>query len=358
MNQVTLYFREGSSDKIYQAAIEPNQDKFVVNIAYGRRGSTLSTGTKTSVPVDYDQAIKTFNKLVAEKKAKGYTEGENGTPYRHTDQESMVSGILPQLLNPIDGEEVDRLINDPAWCMQEKWDGKRILLQKRGAAIHGINRRGLLVGLPSPIVPCVAGIPGDLVIDGECVGDVHHAFDLLMVGGQSVKNSPYRERLALLSELLEQVDSTHINLVQTAFRSDEKVKLLSDLQLQKREGVVFKHLDAPYTPGRPNSGGTQLKYKFYATASFVVASINAKRSVSLQLWNGKNVVPAGNVTIPPNQAIPDVGAVIEARYLYGFRESGSVYQPTYLGVREDIDPAQCTVGQLKYRASDADPDDQ
>src|SRR5258708_4128233 len=54
--RITLYYREGSSDKVYQAAIEPAGDMFVVNYAHGRRGSTLSTGTKTSSPVDYDRA--------------------------------------------------------------------------------------------------------------------------------------------------------------------------------------------------------------------------------------------------------------------------------------------------------------
>ena len=45
--RVTLYYREGSSDKVYQAAIEPDGNQFVVNYAHGRRGSTLTTGTKT-----------------------------------------------------------------------------------------------------------------------------------------------------------------------------------------------------------------------------------------------------------------------------------------------------------------------
>ena len=35
-DRVTLYYREGSSDKVYQAAIEPAGDGFVVNFAYGQ----------------------------------------------------------------------------------------------------------------------------------------------------------------------------------------------------------------------------------------------------------------------------------------------------------------------------------
>jgi len=70
LERVTLYYREGSSDKVYQAAIEPKGNQFVVNFAYGRRGATLTTGTKTSSPVDYDTAKKIHAKLIGEKKAK------------------------------------------------------------------------------------------------------------------------------------------------------------------------------------------------------------------------------------------------------------------------------------------------
>ena len=65
---ITLYYREGSSDKVYQCRIEPAGERFAVNFAYGRRGSTLNTGTKTNVPVDYDSARRLFDQLVKEKK--------------------------------------------------------------------------------------------------------------------------------------------------------------------------------------------------------------------------------------------------------------------------------------------------
>jgi bifunctional non-homologous end joining protein LigD len=76
--RITLYYREGSSDKVYQASIEPHGEGFVVNFAFGRRGSTMNTGTKTQTPVDYNSAKSIYDKLVREKKAKGYTEGPEG----------------------------------------------------------------------------------------------------------------------------------------------------------------------------------------------------------------------------------------------------------------------------------------
>ncbi len=107
-DRVSLYYREGSSDKVYQAAIEPAGNQFVVNFAYGRRGATLTTGTKTSSPVDYDAAKKIYTKLVSEKKAKGYTEGEDGTPYQHTDKQS--SGIIAPIAEPNRGSRCGAVV--------------------------------------------------------------------------------------------------------------------------------------------------------------------------------------------------------------------------------------------------------
>ena len=46
MKQITLYYREGSSDKVYQASIDPTDDGCIVRFAYGRRGTTMQTGKK------------------------------------------------------------------------------------------------------------------------------------------------------------------------------------------------------------------------------------------------------------------------------------------------------------------------
>ncbi len=92
---------------------------YVVLFAYGRRGTTLQTGTKTTTPLTCDQAKETYDKLVAGKMAKGYTPGANGTPYQQTEKAARVSGILPQLLNPIVATPARQLLDDSDWCVQE-----------------------------------------------------------------------------------------------------------------------------------------------------------------------------------------------------------------------------------------------
>ena len=78
---------------------------------------------------------------------------------------------------------------------------------------------------------------------------------------------------------------------------------------------------------------------------------NARRSIALGLLKEGALVPAGNVTIPPNHPVPEPSRVVEVKYLYAFRESGSVFQPVYLGQRDDIPFTDCTVGQLKFKAA-------
>lgn len=352
--RITLYYREGSSDKVYQAAIEPQGELFVVNFAFGRRGTTMQTGSKTQAPVDLDSATKIFNKLVQEKRAKGYTEGPDGTPYQHTAKEDRVTGVLPQLLNPIDESEVQRFIDDPRYCAQEKYDGRRILIQKAGEEVGGINRRGLVVGLPETILRSAKAIPGDFIIDGESVGEVFHVFDMLQGPGFDLRSHSYQKRLVALMNLLGLAMQRHIRLTDTAFAPAQKHDLLNWLRRENKEGIVFKRLDAKYTPGRPNTGGPQLKHKFYATCSAVVANVNDKRSIEVRLLNGKGWIPCGNVTIPINAPVPEPGQVVEIRYLYAFRESNALYQPVYLGARKDIELHECRLSQLKYKAIQED----
>lgn len=349
---VTLYYRVGSSDKVYSAGIETKNGGFVVNFAFGRRGSTLQTGTKTPTPVSFDTAKAICDRLVREKTSKGYTPGPDGTPYRHTAMEERMTGFLPQLLNPVDENEAQRLLDDTAYWMQEKLDGKRVLLRKADGAVTGINRKGLRIAMPESIVREALALPGDFILDGECVGDHYFAFDLLTHNATDYRTKPYHERWQELATLLPK--GAAMQVVATVCTRNQKREYFSRMQRDRREGAVFKRHDAAYTSGRPASGGPQLKYKFVATASVVVEKVNAgKRSVAVFVFDGKMPIPVGNVTIPQKTIIPQRGTIIEVRYL-NVNPGGALYQPVYLGVRDDLDQSACTVAQLKYKADDPD----
>ena len=350
MERISLYYRQGSSDKIYQASINPQESGYVVNFAFGRRGASLQIGTKTPSPVSYAAAKDIFEKLIREKTGKGYTQGEDGNPYQNT--EKSTTGILPQLLNPIDVNQVAGLLRDNDHVMQEKFDGRRLLIQKRGDTVIGINKLGIAVGLPSILVEEMREFRGDCLMDGEIIGVEYHAFDLLALKGD-LSATQYCERYLNLMNVIAAFNHPHISLVQSAHTPEQKQALFNAIKSKGKEGVVFKRMDAPYTPGRPNSDGTQFKFKFCESASFIVSRINEKRSVSLMLFEGDKVVPVGSVTIPPNRDVPAIGDILEVRYLYCFPK-GSIFQPVYLGKRDDITAAECGVDQLKYKPETQD----
>ena len=353
IQSITLHFREGASDKVYQAAIEEHSpDGYLVTFAYGRRGSTLQTGTKTPQPVSREKAVAIYNKLVASKQAKGYraTTDEPGTTYHQHPDDGRDTGIRPQLLNPVDESELSRLLVDTVHCLQQKHDGRRLMVLRHGEEITGINRRGLAIALPDPIHQAVASLPCDVLLDGEAVGDTLHVFDLLEADGIDLRAHRYIDRHSALVRLLA-LGHPALLWVSTAIDPHDKVETYEELRAAGVEGVVFKDINAPYSPGRPASGGPQLKFKFVETASFLVGGVTrGRRSVALELINDSGQrVPAGNVTIPPNQAIPQMGTVVEVRFLYAFPESGAIYQPVYLGPRDDIPAEECTVDQLKFK---------
>jgi predicted DNA-binding WGR domain protein len=158
LDNITLYYREGSSDKVYQCGIEPAGERFVVNFAYGRRGSTLNTGTKTNVPIDYDGARRIFEKLVHEKTTKGYTPGPDGTPPSKPRMNRASRGLRRNCST----HRRDRSSTAPVQrrlghAGKVRWPSDAGA--KAGAAIHGINRgsdRGLLARAVAAAIPATS----------------------------------------------------------------------------------------------------------------------------------------------------------------------------------------------------------
>ncbi len=342
---VDLEYREGSSDKVYRAEVVESGCGYAVNYAYGRRGSALNAGTRTPAAVPLEQALKIYGKLVKSKTAKGYVEAVPGTaaPTAMPEGGRRDTGLRSQLLNAIDRAEAEALLGDEYWCLQEKHDGRRLLIRKAGADVVAANRNGMAASAPESVAAELKAMPHEFVADGECVGEIWHVFDMLELDGEDLRQRPYRERLRAVERVFGA--GVHARAVATA-TGRAKAAALAGLETRGREGAVFKNMDAAWNAGRPNTGGSALKLKFWNTCSCVVAKANAgRRSVALEL-DGTGV---GSVTVPPNTAMPEPGAVVEVRYLYVQGPRGSLYQPVYMGARDDIAPEACTFETQKLK---------
>lgn len=373
VQSISLFYRESSSDKVYHCQVNKKADLYTVDFQYGRCGQTLQTGTKTTSPVDLASATKILDKLVKEKKAKGYCETEGATPYTGSENAGKLSGLQAQLLNFIEEKDVEKYLNDPAWCMEEKKDGTRLMVRKTGSTIEGSNRKGLIIPLAPAIEQALAQTPYGFVIDGEAIGDVYWVFDMLEHQGCEIRKRDVAYRHDLLTTLLNDGDgfpiSSAVRLVPLYCTVEVKTAMYQLLKNEKAEGVVFKKILSEYCPGRPNSGGNHVKFKFYSTGTFRVSKLNSevtegvtklpKRSVQIEACVPKTgqlkgcFLTVGNVTIPINQDIPSVGDLVEVRYLYYF-PGGSLFQPTCLGVRTDIDQADTVISLKTKQETDED----
>lgn len=336
-----LYFTGQGSDKVYQVHLRPKEDGWVVDYGNGRRGGTLATGTKTSSPVAYEAALKIYDKVVKEKTTKGYTPDQSGALYTSTDLAGRISGELPQLPTLIAEEQLARYLEDPAWGLQEKADGENRILLIEGGTVRGTNRRGLFVDIPQAWVGGAQVPAGRTVIPGEHVGDVFMAFDLLELGGQDLRGAPFIERFGHLQKMAGLVPwmvVLHLELTAEGKR-DRAAHLLAT----HGEGYVLKALNAPFAAGRST---TSLKFKFNQSATCEVIRVNAQRSVAVGLRDeAGSLVDMGNVTVPPNEALPAAGTLVEVRYLYRYA-GGKFAQPVYKGQRPDMAAADAVLSQV------------
>ena len=328
---------------------------------YGRRGRAPRVAFKNPAALSYADANALYERMLADQLKQGYTTDVSGKPfapskfnggkdtaYTAPDIGERATNFGPMLLTPI--EDAGPYLNDQDWVMQPKIDGERrfLIVSDDGKKVVGGNRRGLVVALPVSITKAAKLLGHGVILDGEIVGEDYVAFDLLRLEGEDFREQEYGTRLEALGQVLESFPRNGIRLIHSYFAGKKprltERKRQSELEEWRkggREGVVFKRLDAPYREGRSNDA---LKLKFTASASVIVAAVNkGVRSVQIKAGDG---TPLGNVTIPPNKAVPRKGSIIDVRYLYWYR-GGSLYQPVYLGVRKDIEGGDCTATQLK-----------
>ena len=374
VRSIQLFFQEGSSDKVYNAKIiDEGGGKYSVEVEWGRRGAKLSTGRKAN-KVTLAAAEKAYDKLVREKTNKGYEEMTEvvqpqavappegqGSGSRATGVREKV-GQAAQLLNPIEVEDVPKMIADDRVIAQQKLDGNRVLVHV-GETLRATNRSGQITTIHASILAALEWLPAGTVIDGEVVpgeeGPVYWLFDILQIAEEDLRTLGYLERWQRLDAEIEPVVDHPIRILDYAQGKAAKKALHDRLFAAKAEGIVFKHADAPYQPGRPSSGGKQLKHKFVKSADVVILE-NAGNAYSMAVYDGDELREVGKVfsgtTNESRAELDDLLAagerpVAEVRYLYA-TDDEQLYQPVFIRLRDDKEPSDCLRSQLEKTRRD------
>jgi bifunctional non-homologous end joining protein LigD len=357
-----LYFRQGGSDKVYHVQLENVQEQWSVQAQWGRRGSALQSDVKVS-STTYEEAKRVYDRILREKTGKGYQIAQAngdaaisvGLPVTKEH-----SGHTPELLTPIEEPEALGLAEDVSWWFQQKFDGRRLAVQKADGKYSGINKLGQIIPIDSRLAESLDLVQAQgFLADGEITDSHFYIWDLLNVNDTDLRIQPYEIRYVHLTRLFRGVHNA-LRVCETAMTLKAKRAFVKTMHDANAEGFVCKNRYAAYAGGR---AGQHYKCKFVATASFIVGPKPEKkagdghRSIAVYLLDGERPRFMGTVGVPDRYPLPRVEQVVEVRYLYCHPgPDGKLMQAKYFGkVRDDIEHAECSVSQLKLKADDSEP---
>jgi len=358
-----LYYQQGSSDKVYHLQLEGEQNQWSVQAQWGRRGSTLQSDTKAS-GVRYEEAKRVYDRILREKTGKGYqiaqaTASDDMAMVVGLPQTKEHSGHSPELLTPVEEPDALRFIDDASWWFQQKFDGRRLAVQKTEEAYTGINKLGQIVPIDGRLAKSLDLVDAkSFLVDGEITGSYFFLWDLLSVNGANLRGQPYELRYARLTERFQGADGT-LRVARTAMTQKTKRAFVKAMHETNAEGFVCKDRHAVYAGGRT---GQHYKCKFVTTGSFIVGpkpegrAADGHRSIALYLLDGEGRRFMGTVGVPDRYALPRDRDIVEIRYLYCHPgPEGKLIQAKYFGkVRTAVEPRECSVSQLKIKAEEGE----
>ena len=188
---------------------------------------------------------------------------------------------------------VDEPFDDKAWVFETKWDGFRLITEKRGDIVKLWSRNGIDVTTRyAVLLPALQNIAGSCVIDGElCALDAHGrsrfqllqnalnrkstllyvVFDALFVGGKDIRKKPLLERKQILKALLPR---------DLLLRYSDHVAEFGKRQFAKaqgahEEGVIAKRAVGLYYSGKRTR--EWLKFKAVHEQEVVIVGYTAPR---------------------------------------------------------------------------------
>ena len=361
--QLRLICSTGSSHKEYNVWMSDKPEGFTVDFSYGRVGSTLKYGTKTTAPVDKTKAIALIDKLQKQKQAKGYVvdsaDGQHNPDIIQT-QPSPEVVMLPQLANAVSKDQIKSLLHlHTDMSYQIKYDGERRIIGFQDGVVFALNRRGQKITANPDVMQmfeqlCLDAGIDSVILDGEDMGGSFRVFDIVEYNHSCLKPLSFLCRQDILREVYTLFNECHHlwhqHLLHVETWRLHASYLDSVIDQHKHEEGIIIRLDAPYVEGRPHSGGSVLKYKNVHDLSALVTHVNEQRSVSVSLFDGETLIEMGNVTIPPNASIPQTFDVIDVRYLWALPK-GKLIQPVYLRNRTgEILHKVCVIDQVHYKS--------
>jgi bifunctional non-homologous end joining protein LigD len=289
--------------------------------------------------------------------------------HRHSLAAKGIKTSQPKLAKVLRSENI---------IFEPKYDGTRMILEKKGSELTFINRRGVVKNDTYPELYNInKSIKGDVILDGEVVVlDKEHpfgnfeklamrdrlkdkeeiekrsktlpltyvVFDILEKDRQKVADLPLSERKKILDNVIAQ--GKNIREIEFSNKSSE---MLSKVKQAKGEGIVQKDINSKYAPGSTRSWE---KYKLLKTNDVAIIGITlgtGRRkgyfgALKIAVNTPKGLKPVGKVgtgfsdaDLKEIKSRLDQGEKLVARIQYRKIGSADHYiEPRFQAIRTDI----------------------
>ena len=254
-----------------------------------------------------------------------------------------------------DRSELEPYLLNDRYVLEEKFNGTRKEVMKDGDVLSITNKRGQATGkgmLPATQAEFLK-VSFDFTLDteDEPVGGGCVLLDILTLRGKPLDRLSHAERRKVLEAFYKASRSTAKLSGWPRKPLDRKPSGHSSNGWRLKTPRVSSSKIMMFVTSAEAGRAYQFKYKFQATASVIVDEVlvGGKRSIGMVLLDGGKRVSVGKCAIPVNKEIPAKGSIAEIRYLFAEGGSNKLNQPFYLGPRDDIDPKECKLSQLKYK---------
>lgn len=249
-------------------------------------------------------------------------------------------------------QRVVALCGDDRWALEQKADGRRLVVHVDRGEVAGFNRRGERADVPGPVrrVLAAAGRRAvDVWFDGEVVGGATWwVFDAPAVGGVYCCDQPWENRQQVLDRLFDAFEfDAPVCRLPAFVEAAEKLDVARRLVADRAEGLMFKAVDSRYEPGVRSKRWLKVKFTGEVDCHIVEAGRDGKQNFVLAVYrdDGEKVEVAEVTALAGDGPRLKVGDVCTVRVLYVTADD-RLYQPNVPRRRTDKLPAECGYDQL------------
>jgi ATP-dependent DNA ligase len=264
---ITQTFESSSSSAVYTAQLDP---------ATGQTSCTCPAWR--FVKPGQPRACKHTRQLAAAQRETWAPADVVVAPPSEAPVDRAPLAVKPMLASAMTKHRFADFIGNQAWCLEEKFDGHRVLVRKVGPAIDAWSRprsgkEALRRELPAPVVAAFRTLPdgvydGELVTDGGRSWDVARLdtakrfviFDVIEMLGQKVGARPYTERREYLSlALAHYTEQTGGDVLTIPTSEPVTEEAVAEIWARGGEGAILKRVASTYQPGKRSDDWLKVK---------------------------------------------------------------------------------------------------